>query len=82
MEFGGSGEIEGMHSDKPIGPLAPSEGDAAVNGRRQDEPIVVIGVLAYEVHAAGGAHYHLRRRAADCVEVSFDHWVSRLTSKQ
>jgi hypothetical protein len=33
IEFDGSAEIEGMNSDKPIGPLAASECDAPVNGR-------------------------------------------------
>ena len=36
-----------------VGPAAPDEQDFPVNGQRQDEPVVVVGVFADEVDAAG-----------------------------
>ena len=58
--------IDGVEVDRPLfagvepGQLHPAvvgrderDGDPEVDGRRQDEPAVVVGVLADEVHPTG-----------------------------
>jgi hypothetical protein len=70
-----------MHSDKPIGPLTASESDASVNSGRQDETVVVIGVLADKVHAARRANHDFRLGPVNCVKPLFDHCVSHRRSR-
>jgi hypothetical protein len=74
-------EIDGMHSDKPIGPLTASESDAPVNGGRQDETVVIIGVLADKVHAPRGTNHDLRCRAESPLKQLCNHGNSSLYKK-
>src|SRR3954464_6933059 len=57
-----------MDSHPAVGPRPHGEPDLAVDRHRQDEAVVVIGMIADEVHAAGSPREEGRRGAKPALE--------------
>ena len=64
LELAGVIRIVSRHdSNHPIGSDTAGNDRLVIDGTRQHEPIVIIGVLADEVHPARRLKYTLRRRS-------------------
>ena len=60
-----------MHHDSPVITSANREPHFAIDRHRQDESVVIVGVIADQVHAPGGAREE-RRLTAEAVPELLD----------
>ena len=66
-------EIEGKGSYAAVLTAAARKPDKPVDGRRQNVPVVVVGVLADQVYSSRSARHDLWLRAENLFEAQFDH---------
>ena len=65
-------EIKRPQPNSALGAAPAREPDIAIDSRRQDEALVVIGVLTNQVDAPGCSSYRFRGRAEQSLKGVFD----------
>ena len=68
-----------MHRDSPVITSANGEPHLAIDRHRQDESVVIVGVIADQVHAPRGAREE-RRLTAEAAPELLDYTGAQLTA--